>query len=79
LVHFVNLADPTDVIDYLKITWAAKGGIGSSQFYVVVLRNEESLALMNFEQIFDFQRMVLLFEDTVGTQYNILVHLLYSD
>jgi hypothetical protein len=65
LVHFLSLTNPDHVVDYLKTAWLAEGGIGATQFYAVILGNAESLAVMKFQQIYDFQRIILLLVDKV--------------
>ena len=57
LVHFLDL-NINRTRDYLKLAWSA-GSIGANHLYLVNIEDNKMLDLMNFTEIFDFQRLLI--------------------
>ena len=58
IVHFLDL-NVNQTKAYLKSAWTA-GSTGASDFYLAHVEDNDQLAYLNFSQIFDFQRILIV-------------------
>ena len=58
LVHFLEISNINLTKVYLKSAWKA-GAVGANDYYLVTLESKHQVALLNFSEIFDFQRLLI--------------------
>ena len=58
LVHFLEISNINLTEVYLKSAWNA-GAVGANDYYLVTLESKHQVALLNFSEIFDFQRLLI--------------------
>ena len=58
IVHFLDL-NVNLTKDYLKSAWTA-GSTGATDFYLAHVEDHNQLTYLNFNQIFDFQRILIV-------------------
>jgi hypothetical protein len=73
LVHFIDLSDAILSAEYVKLAWI-NDALGSNNLYVIYLRDgKDALQKLNFSEIFDFQRMFVVYESV-----SLLIFLKYA-
>jgi hypothetical protein len=63
LVHFIDLSEAILAAQYVKSAWS-NNALGANNLYVIRLRErKDGLHMLNFSEIFDFQRMFVVYEN----------------
>ena len=65
LVHFLAISNLNLTEAYLKSSWNA-GAVGTNDFYLVITDAINQAAILNFSEIFDFQRILIVTLSKVG-------------
>ena len=65
LVHFLAISNLNLTEAYLKSAWSV-GAVGSNSFYLVTTDAINQAAILNFSEIFDFQRILIVTLSKVG-------------
>lgn len=58
ILHFLDIANINITRAYLKSAWNA-GALGPKDFYLLAIENINQVPLLNFSEIFDFQRLLI--------------------
>ena len=65
IVHYIDISNTHLAIEYLKAAWHA-GSINHRHLYCVSSPVENLIELLNFTNIVDFQRLVIIVPVTVN-------------
>ena len=73
ILHFLNLENPNLMKQYIKLAWS-QGSIGANHLYLVnieadnkqVMFKENRQLGLNFSEIFDFERLIIVSSYGVG-------------
>ena len=66
ILHFLDIANINITRAYLKSAWNA-GALGPKDFYLLAIENINQVPLLNFSEIFDFQRLLIAATSVVWT------------